>query len=73
MIAMSKEFKVLLTTLKASLNLTLTHDLLILIKTRTTITLNTQNFFYFNTLERMYAPAVDTEQKVAFQKHSKST
>ena len=73
MITMSKEFKVVTTTLKSSLNGTLTHDLLIRIKTRTTKTLKIQNFIYDNTSERMYAPAVDTEHKVAYQKQSVST
>ena len=73
MITMSKEFKVVTTTLKSSLNETLTHDLLIRIKTRTTKTLKRQNFIYVKTSERMCAPAVDTEHKVAYQKQSVST
>ena len=73
MITMSKEFKLVTTTLKSSLNETLTHDLLIVIKTSTTKTLKIQNFIYVNTSEKMCAPAIETEHKVAYQRQSVST
>ena len=68
---MSEEVKLLRTNLVSSLNETLTLDLLLLnIKKFATKTLEIKNFIYFdniNTSVMMYAIAVDTEHKVAYQ------
>ena len=67
---MSKEVKVLRTNLVSSLHETLTHDLLLLIEKFDTETFEMQNFIYFDYINisvMMYAIAVDTEHKLAYQ------